>query len=99
MEVECLDQQNFRLSRSGKTVKDSRKIQVIQTLRQCFFTEAFMLASTFKIAVLFYRCGCVHRNGNEDGIKLQEQVTETICSRKVRKPFPRNFMYILLIYV
>ncbi|XP_038203470.1 phospholipid-transporting ATPase IF isoform X2 [Arvicola amphibius] len=33
------------------------------------------------------RCGCVHRNGNEDGIKLQEQVTETICSRKVEYVF------------
>lgn len=99
MEVECLDQQNFRLSRSGKTVKDSRKIQSIQTLRQCFFTEASMLASPLKIAVLFYRCGCIHWNGNEDGIKLQEQVTETICSRKVRKFFSRNCMYILLIYV
>lgn len=94
MEVECLDQQNFRFSRSGKTVKDSRIIQIIQTL-----TEAFMLANTFKIAVLFYRCGCVHRNGNEDGIKLQEQVTEAICSRKVRKLFSRNCMHILLIYM
>lgn len=74
-----------------KTPERLKEGQIVTTIRQYtpFHASEYIClvkyARLFLKSVLFCRCCYIHWNGNKDGIKLQEQVTETICSRKVRK--------------